>query len=141
MILFCSQTITTTNRTIKGRTPFTQGRTSDGKSVMHVAVTLPAQATSSLKQTVNHFPQQWKTDPEFLTVQREPARQEMERRLLPSIKMLLKSDASLATAKDKSGLTALHNAVVAGSINMYVAVFIFRVFITRHSNTLQVKVA
>jgi len=104
--------------TIKGRTPFTQGRTSDGKSVMHVAVTLPAQATSSLKQTVNHFPQQWKTDPEFLTVRREPARQEMERRLLPSIKMLLKSDASLATAKDKSGLTALHNAVVAGSINM-----------------------
>lgn len=106
-------------RTINGRMPFTTGRTSDGKSVMHVAVTLPSQATSSLKQTVNHFPSQWMTDPEFLTVRREPARAEMERRLLPSVQMLLDSDPSLARAEDKSGITPLHNAVVSGSINMY----------------------
>lgn len=56
--------------------------------------------------------------PEFLTVRREPARAEMERRLLPSINRLLAADPTLAKAADKSGVTTLHNAVVSGSIDI-----------------------
>jgi hypothetical protein len=57
-------------------------------------------ATASLKNTVKHFPDEWETSPEAVTITREPARAKIEERLLPAVTRLLNAEPMLAKMAD-----------------------------------------
>jgi hypothetical protein len=94
------------------------GRSSDGKSLLHQAVAMPSLMASELQNVVRHTAAGWEkgTDTTNKTDFRNPTLLKIEQRVIDFVKSIVIEAPELAQSADAAGLTPLHIAAREGML-------------------------